>query len=84
MEPATFRLVAQCLNQLRYLFNYITITLNQHSRVLLEKHTVSKTVNNFWASFGFRRFITTFTPVPILRKIGLTPTCLKVKVNQSH
>src|SRR5215470_9658254 len=63
IEPAPFRLVAQCLELLLLLIIIIIIIIiiTPWSRDLLEKVTVSQLVKKFPPFYGTRRFITAFT-----------------------
>ena len=67
IEPATFRIVAQCLNQSRVShyfssgYHNLNYLLTPWSRVLLEKLTGLHVVKKFPEFYGNRRFITALT-----------------------
>ena len=64
IETATFRFVAQCLNQLSQLaplFKNLTYLRIPRRRVLLEKLTGSQLVKKAPTFYGTRRFITAIT-----------------------
>ena len=52
IEPATFRLVAQCLNQLRYRVQFLYTKYSTNKRKLIA-----------WPLFGLRKFETARTAI---------------------